>query len=286
VLAGYDETNDDSFEIDSFDVPLGTPTTGPNGEQIISNTSTRGFNLSSDSQFNQVQLISNTYDGVNNKQPYTARVPFKISWADWQELLTVPDSFVDQNEPFNGKNKKSSRYSNINGYELRVMYFVTVEQNGISTIYRHISGEVNVYDYNNDDSVPADFVGTIQTFKSDGTTNTNLKVLSSEPTKIKATFVPNAFDPTLEDYYGIIRIEPSLQQAFDIDEASTIRGNAPTPRVSGATITKDGVNVVIEAETVVENLQPGQEYNLSARLGLNQEPLTKAHNEGFSEGFS
>jgi len=278
ALVGYDETTDDSFEIDSFDVPLGTPTTGPNGEQIISNTSTRGFNLAPSSQFNQVELISKTFDSGNNKQPYTARVPFKIPWADWQELLTVPEAFVDQNEPFNGKNKKSSRFSNVSNYKIKVFYFVTVEQEGVSTIYRHISGDLNVYDYLKDDTVPADWVGIIETFKQDGTTPTNLKILSNEPTKIKVTFAPNGFNPTLADYYGIVRLEPALQQGFDIDESSTLRGDAPTPRIANATISKVGFNLIVEAETVPANLEPGQEYNISSRLGLNQNDNNNANN--------
>jgi hypothetical protein len=129
-------------------------------------------------------------------------------------------------------------------------------------------------------------VATIETFKADGITPTNLKILSSEPTKVKATFAPNGFVPVVADYYGIIRIEPALQQAFDIDEASTIRGNAPNPRIANCTISQDGSNIILEAETIPANLEAGQEYNVSARLGLDESPNVRAHDDGFNQGFS
>jgi hypothetical protein len=112
-----------------------------------------------------------------------------------------------------------------------------------------------------------------------------LKVLSSEPTKVKATFTPNGFVPDVNEFFGIVRIEPALQQAFDIDEASTLRGNAPNPRIANCTISQDGSNLVVEAETVPANLEAGQEYNVSARLGLNEEPNQRGFSEGFDQGF-
>jgi hypothetical protein len=99
------------------------------------------------------------------------------------------------------------------------------------------------------------------------------KIISSDYVTIKATFEPNfAITPVIEDYEGILRIEPTLSQSnFEIFELSSLvdypANNLIIP-IEGETLLKlslDGNKIVLEGRTNKDLIQD-IDYNISARL--------------------
>jgi len=270
LVAFLDENTFTDLDSTTFD--LSSQVVDGAGNQQIEVDTTRGFNLADGDQFNWKKLETGVFSSPN--MPYTTKVAFKFPWQEWLSLPNAPTAFYDKSEPQNGLNKKTSRYSDQNSYQIRIIAEATVSQNGINTIYRKSTNDLRVRDYDENDGTAPDWTGVIETFTEAGNP-TNEVVLTDQITKIKATYTPDVpFGPDPLLYWAVIRIEPIENPSLSIYELSSIWSsvpNNPLVPLDGETQTKISVvsgNVVAECQTDPTKLVDGQGYKVSARFGL------------------
>ena len=166
-----------------------------NGDLKISLDDTVGYPLADGDQFNFKKII--TVEKVGDKQFYTVLIGYKNPWQEWLAFKDAPTSFYDVTQQNNGLNQKSSNYSTNGDYQIR--YFVTadVSQNGVVTTYRGGTEEINVYDYDEDDTGQATYTCIKGTYKEDGT-SLEQNVIDKEFTKVIIEFDP-LVDPTFSE---------------------------------------------------------------------------------------
>jgi len=138
---------EDFFDITRLQIPI--ESTIVNGRQIITLISSRGFNIPSDGGveiFNNFSLNWVMDDGQFSY--YDFEIGYHLSWQDWEAITGVPDAFFDLNEPNNGLNKNSSRYSNKQGYETSISILANMSQRNVEdnqTLYHTISPRLDIY---------------------------------------------------------------------------------------------------------------------------------------------
>lgn len=293
--AAYNTVTGESFNIQSFNVPVQTPLFGVAGEQVITFNGTRGYELAAGNPYNEVEIYMGTLDIPGQLQQYYVKVPFICTYQEWLEATEAedfPSVFVNNSLPFDGKNLKSSRYSNTNNWQIRAFYDITVNNSGVDTVYRHSSQNLDVYDYEQDNLSPALFAITLETFKED-LTPTNGNILTNEPTLIRATYTPNyaltpGYPSDASEIWGTVKIEPQNQPGDDRSTASTEEADFSGSRVKNATkqMLVGGI-IVIEATTDPNNLDPTATYKIASEMNRIGSPsLMTAYSDGFSDGFS
>lgn len=280
-ILAFNTVTEEAFIIQENTVDLSSITI-VSGVQRINLQSLRGFNLPVGSQFDFVNLADTV--GTPTTQQYRGQLGFKMSWQEWNVLLTADTIFYDDTEPNNNLNQKTSNYSGSNNYEIRVFIDARVLQGANATIYRHMSQDIEIPDYGieptgnvNWDSV------TIETFDL-ANNNLNLLLQSGVPTKIKATYVPTSpLTPDPLDFIGIIRLEQFEQPGFDIWESSTLRGIAPGSPIGETSISKVGDNIILECQTVPINLA-ATPHKISTQIESDDQTVS-AYSEGYTQGY-
>ena len=273
-LLAQNPTTGNVFELDSYNYPIaGTVISG--GVQQLNTTTTRGYDLKLNDQFNDVTIGLGT--NVAGIQSYDGRFAQKISWQDWIENLDVDTVFYNNAKPFNNFNDKSSNYSALNGYEIKLAISANVYGTnpfGTSglTDYLFLSPTIKVFDYEKDGITPPVWSEVIETFNP--LTNANLggAILTGQDTLFRTTWTnKNGAVLLLTNIYGINRIEVNNQLGFDITEMSSINLPAASQllKPSIGTLLNMyllGGNVVMECLIDGSLASGGVNYNLSSRI--------------------
>ena len=282
-FSAWNPSTDDRFDLQSYNysisggVLISSPTLNPYVNYNINTT--RGFNLVNGSQFNNAVLTTQGpgLRGLINVVNYELKLGLKANFEEWISLPAANTVFYDANEPNNGLNLKSSNYSLKNGYELVVIVETDVTSgfnffgNLIATNYQFLSQPHAYYDYNADNSAPADYSVEIVTLDENGA-NTSGVVQTSINTTVKATFTPTSGTTNFINPYGIIRLNQSGGNIQTIFELSSIRESIvsnPLIPLSGENYTKvtdNGSTVVLECLIVGSSLDASLNYDISATL--------------------
>ena len=273
-------TTDNKFDLQSYSFNLASGTLVPslffNDFQAFNINETRAFNLVSGSQFNKAVLTSSGFtvrSGPINVYNYEMILGIKANFEEWIAQLDADTIFYDASEPNDGLNKKSSRYSLSNGYELIVVVEADVRKQSqfFNTNYQFLSQPHEYYDYNLDNNVTPEWSVNIITL-DEGGANTLGVLKTSENTTIRATFTPLSGSTSLSDPYAIIRLNQDGGNINTIFELSTIResviGNLLIP-LDGESFTKltdNGSTVVVECLIDGSLLDDSINYDISATL--------------------
>lgn len=293
-LVAFNNVTQQFFTLDSFPMPnIGTATVTPGTptiQQLNVNT-TRGYNLATGSQFNKATLQTDAL--VIDDQFYSGIIGQKIKWQDWIQNVDVDNVFFDASKPNNNKNLKSSNYSDLNDYTIRMMIFANLGGTsvlGVSglTNYFFFSPAITVYDYDLDGNVTPIWTGLLETFHPTTSVNLQQKVLSGLNTVMKVTWTRTAGPPVTDvsDMWAIHRIEETDQPGDAIDELSTINPfptpNRVIPTIGETQLEIDPVSGNVVTQCLVDGSQIiiGTSYNLSATLRRNGVPAGTKVTEG------
>ena len=275
LLVAYDPITKKYFELDKYSFNIFPSIVSGGIQQLILNA-TRGYILKVGDQFNDVNLEVGA--NVANLQDYNGLIGQKFSWQDWIENLDVDTIFFDPTKPNNNFNLKTSNYSFLNGYEIRLAFFGNVfgtSDLGVSglTDYLTLTPPLRVYDYENDGNVTPVWTETIETFDASGTNNLGGAILTGQDTLFRSTWVNSGGTVTsLTGLWGINRIEETNQIGFSITEMSTLNlpsSNQLLKPKNGLTLCDIqivGGNVVLECLIDGNIAQSGVNYNLSTRI--------------------
>lgn len=274
LLVAYNPTTGQYFLLDQFNFVVATAVVSA-GVQQLNDTQTRNYILKAGDQFNDMTIqVGSQAAGL---QHYTGRFAQKISWQDWIQNLGVDTVFYDVTKPNNNLNNKSSNYSLLNDYEIRLA--VSANLDGVSllgvsgnTNYLFVSPTVTVYDYEDDGNVTPVWGCVIKTFNNANMSDLSGSILTGQDTLFRATWT-NSGGPvtTLTDIWGINRIEKTGQTGYEITEMSSLNDPAVGQILEPSTGTLlnvylDSGNVVMECLIDGSQVVSGQEYNLSSRI--------------------
>jgi hypothetical protein len=275
-LLAFNNITNQSFELDSFDFPnIATSPVSLGVQQLNANT-TRGYNLAAGDQFNFVKLQTGALIGTD--QYYSGTIGQKIKWQDWIKNLNVDNIFFNAAFPNNNKNYRSSNYSDLNDYTIRLAIFSNVD--GVSTLnvsgntnYLFLSAAIPVYDYDLDGNVTPVWSAIIETFHPTTLVNLQGAVLVGGNTIMRTTWT-NSGGPVASvlNMWAIHRIEETNQNGDAIDELSTINPypvpNRVIPLITETQLKIDPISGNVVTECLVDGSQilTGKQYNLSARL--------------------
>ncbi len=281
LLAAYNETTGDLFELDRYDFDITgnsvfVPVTGTiYTEQKIEIDTTRGFTLADGDQFNFVKWT--TLGWFDNQTRYDIKVAFKLRWESWINNPAVNSIFYDPAQLNNGFNMESFRYSLKDGYSIVTVLDVDMQSDDNVTSYRWISPDGNVQNYDvNDTEDPQIYCAEINTYDSVGN-SLNGNYLTDQNTFIKARFTrcdSAAFNVDSDTISGVIRFDVENGNIYSIHELSTFRDpevGSPLLPLSGETHTKitvDPSNFYVDLECMIDYTQlvAGQTYCITGRI--------------------
>ncbi len=278
-LVAYNDVTGQMFNLDRYVFNnIGSAIVSSNIQQLIANTD-RGYNLAANSQFNEVSLSTDSL--VLQEQFYSGVIGQKIKWQDWLLNNNVDNVFYDSLLPNDNKNFKSSNYSGLNNYSIRLLKFANLD--GVSDIgvsgntnYFFLSPAITVNDYDKDGNVTPIWSGVIETFHPTNGTNLQGKVLSGTNTIMKTTWTNLVPVVSLDDIWAIHRIEETGDAGNEIDELSSINPY-PAPNRLIPLVGETQLKVYIDTGKVItECLVDGSQilsnisYNLSARINVNK----------------
>ena len=285
MLVAYDPATKKYFELDTYDYNI-FPSIVSGGVQQLILDDTRGYILKQGDQFNDVKL--SVSDNFSNFQNYNGVIAQKFSWQDWIENLDVDTIFFDSTKPNNNFNLKSSNYSFLNGYEIKLAFLGNVfgtSDMGVSgfTDYLALSPALTIYDYKKDGNVTPIWSETIETFDATGTNNLSGAILSGQDTLFRSVWTNSGGAVTsLDEIWGINRIEETNQIGFGITEMSSLNLPAtnqllkPKNGLTLLDVQLVGGSVVFECIIDGSLTQSGVSYNLSTRIQSDNAPLPVA----------
>ena len=274
VLVGHNNTTGEDFKIDLYSFPL--PMDISVGVQQLNINTTRGYIYTGTDQFNDV--IMSLGANVGGVQTYNFQIAQKVLWQDWIDNLNVDGVFYDNTKPNNNLNLKTSNYSDLNDYDIKIALKANVsgtsvlDESGV-TDYRFLSPELLTYDYGLDANITPVWGATIETFTVDGLTNLNGAILSGDDTLVKVTYV-NSVAPVVSimSMYSLTKIQGFESLGNDIQEADTItnidtssffKPIAGELKVKMAIVSGDVVTqVLIDGSKIIS----GNTYTLFARI--------------------
>lgn len=274
-LIAYNIIDETYFELDSFS--YGVSQIISSGSQQLNVTTNRGYILKSGDQFNDVTLTTDAL--VGDDQFYSGRFAQKVSWQEWIQNLDVDNVFFDASEPNDNKNDKSSNYSLLNDYEIRLA--IAANLDGVSdlgvagnTNYLFVSPTITVHDYEEDGLEPPVWSCVIETFNNANMSNLNGAILSGQDTLFKATWTKDVGGPatSIVGLWGVNRIEETGQLGYAITEMSSLNDPAtnqlliPTVGFTLLDLYLDSGNIVMECLIDGSLVVPGKSYNLSSRI--------------------
>lgn len=264
------------FSLSEYIIPINTLISN-NIQQINTNTN-RGYFMNFNSQFNEVNI--NIDEEVNGLVNYIANVGFKINWLEWLKNINVDPIFYDINQPNQNQNFKTSNYSNLNDYEIKMSFKFDATgediNGGISQQrYEFYSQKINVYDYLTDGTDTPEITPIIETRSLDGIANYNGNIRGDEDTLFRVRWL---FNNNVVGTIGsnvIHRIEQTGQLGSNIHELTNNLTEINT--LNNILKPKNGFNGVdlyllnnneIISECVIDytKLNKDTNYNLSAKI--------------------
>lgn len=288
-LVAYNSSSGDVFNLQRivYDVP--TLQRDANQSQAINIDTTRGFNLISGSQFNWKKLLTGTFSGMGGTQEYYGAIGLKIDWQDWIANNDANSAFYDINEPNDGLNQNSSRYSLKEGYELQLWLEVDMDAEDVITTYRARSTSLGIRDFGEG----TEFTCAQTTEKLDGTNIEGNIIQNGEDTILKATFTAVTPPVDIADYYGIIYIHKKNVQGYDDYQLSSIElppDNNLIKPLDGENLlnfTQVGNDLILKAKVDNLSLENGSDYDWKAEVRLKDSELVLgAYSGGYSDGYN
>jgi hypothetical protein len=269
-LVAFNSVENKLFELDSFELPLNSIFSG--GIQQIEIDETRGYLLKDGNEFNFVKLTTGAK--IGDLQYYQGQIGQKIRWQDWLENLGVDSVFYDKTKPQNNLNFKSSNYSGLQDYEIKIM----AESNlsGVDQLARegvgfdqNFSNDLPVYDYgvSNDGGVVS---GQILLLDPDTLESTEGVILRNKNTLFQVVW--NVTDTNLTDAFAIHRIQASRSIGDDKEELSSLLDNLENQILKSSVGTGlldlkvSGSDIISECLIDNEKLQEGVQYDLSGTI--------------------
>ena len=285
MLVAYDPVTKIFFEIDKYSFNIFPAVVSSGIQQLILNA-TRGYILESDDQFNKAEIAVGS--NALGFQQYDGIIGQKFSWQDWIENLNVDTVFFDSSKPNNNLNLKSSNYSMLNGYEIRLAFFGNLSGTSVLgtsslTNYLTLSPTLTVYNYEEDGNITPVWSQVIETFNQSATSNLGLSTLTGQNTLFRCTHTHSGGPVvSLVGLWAINRIEDENQPGYLISEMSTLDDHPanqlliPTVGFTLLDIYLDSGNVVTECLIDGSLAQAGIKYNLSSRIGDGNPSLVDA----------
>ena len=222
ILTAFNTVTEEQFDLNSFSFAIAGAIVSNDVQQLEIDT-TRGYKLASNSQFNFVKITTGAR--VGDLQYYTGQIGQKISWQDWIAQLDADPVFYDNSEPLNNLNKKSSNYSELNNYEIRLALMANVYgvsnlgQSG-NTDYQFLTPNIKIYDYD----LPAAWTAEIKTYRYSNMTDLAGAILTGEATLFRIIWTKVSGAVTdITGFWAIHRIEETGDSGYNIQEISTIR---------------------------------------------------------------
>ena len=227
-------------------------------------------------QFNDVTITVGA--NVGGIQHYTGVFAQKISWQEWINNLSVDTVFFNPTEPNNNLNYKSSNYSLLNGYEIRLAVYSNLDGVNVfnvagNTNYLFVSPTITVYDYDKDGVTPPPIWSClIETFNASNNAPLSGAILTGQDTLFRATWTNKlGAVASLLGLWGINRIEETDEQGYQITEMSSLNDPATNQMLIPNSGTKlfvylNAGNVVFECLIDGSLVASGIGYNLSSRI--------------------
>jgi len=264
LLVAFNTVTDSFFILDTFAFPI------PRGSNVntlgqlrhlISVDTEREFNVPVGDQFNQVVIDDDNFDGLN--QFYNVSIGQRIPFDENQPLAGVDTVFFDSNEPNNGLNQKTSRYSGVNDYVIRAALSVVVNFRGGDTNYVHFSGNSTVNDYNESTFTAAFTTTDLLDVPLDG------RLLQFENSKIIVLYDDGNVKADIAEFESITRLYKENES--NIFELSSLRDGLTDVILKGETtpLLLDKAIVSDDFQTTglsVGNLLEKTTYVISSRL--------------------
>ena len=274
-IVAWKDGTEEYFVLQTTQFNISNAVIDADGNQQIFINENLPFQLKEDDEKNKKILVTGAF--VGDWIEYGFSTGLKIDWQEWLSLENADTVFYDVLEPNFGLNRNASNYSLKEGYTLQTIIKADVSQGNVVTEYIN---KCNLETLNFGEIASEDWtLLTIETFDS-SLNSLEGKIISTDYVTIKATFQPNfVITPDVDDYEGVLRIEPILSQSnFEIFELSSLvdypTNNLLIP-LEGQTLLKlslDGNNIVLEARTNKDLIQ-NIDYNISARLFSNTIPV-------------
>lgn len=270
-VIAFNPANGDFFVIQSVEIPSVTQAiTTDSGKKIqnINLNGTRGFLIPVTSQFNKLVVVTDTFSDPD--QFYKIQVGVMLNWETWEELLTDP-SFFDANKPNNNQNKKTSNYSDLNGFEIRLAMLYQVKKNNIITDYHTIQDNGAVFDYDLDKNGSPKFT-TTHVYKDANDTVLPLKLIIDEDNEVTVTNDDGIAKVSPDDFNGQIRLEvfeqgneKSIHIISSID--GVIAGDILKPLDGEILMNRSLVGGNFTSKCLVDGVQLGlKKYSISSEI--------------------
>lgn len=277
----FNPSNGDFFIIQSVEIPSVTQAVTINGGKKIQNINLngiRGFLIPDDSQFNKLVVVTDTFSDPD--QFYKIQVGVMLNWETWEALLTDP-SFFDANKPNNNQNKKTSNYSDLNGFEIRLAMLYQVKKNNIITDYHAIQDNGAVFDYDLDKNGSPKFT-TTHVYEDVNDVVLPLKLVIGEDNEVIVTNDDGLTKVSADDFNGQIRLEvfeqgneKSIHIISSID--GVIAGDILKPLDGETLMNRSLVADNYTSKCLIDGVQLGlKQYSISSEI---QERILAPFNE-------
>ena len=253
ALVAFNTVTNSYFLLDSYFLNTANVIVS-GGSQQINISQSRGYTQVYESEtFNTIDIEIGAK--VGDLQGYTFNFAQKLKWQEWLFNSNADTVFFDSAEPQNNLNFKSSNYSGLNNYEIKVL--VLANTTGLNDLGQegqgrdlYEGGNITVKDYSLSDTTYT--VATVATLDPDTLTDLNGAILSDKPTLLESRFSTGAI-PVTTNKKIIHRYEKTNQLGDVLPELE-------------ATLTVDGTDLV--GQTLLSNalFESGTSYNFTARL--------------------
>lgn len=280
-LIAYKPTTAEYFDLDSINIPYTEIIS--NGVQQINYESNRGYPDSI--TFDKDRVLFKTNSSNASSTTFDIEVGQKINWKDWVYNRFADTGFYDNSKPNNNLNYKSSNYSDVDGYEIRLAVLANiygVDDLGRSgdTDYLFLSQKIEVKDYDSNDELD----GQIQLLDSENLTDLGGSPRSDKDTIFKVVW----YDQTLnEDNIYALRIERNDNTGnalFELTSFQDYEGGILKPFDGLNRLKIEQVGTSIEVSCLIDytKLVSNVSYNLSARISSDQgiDPEAKLKTNG------
>lgn len=251
-LVAYNTVTDEFFRLDRYILPITALVV--NGVQKISIDDSRGYDQLAKEQFNIVQV--STGGRVGDIQSYNFAIGQKIKWQDWIFNADADaNAFFDNAKPNNNLNFKSSNYSGVSDYEIRIIPIANttgIDELGRAGVGLDIgnSGNIRVQDYGVSDT--AYTLADLKTLEPDTLADLAGQVLTNKPTLLESQFSTGSL-ATTSNVQIIHRLEESNAQGDVIQEFV-------------ANLQAVGNNLIGQTLLPQSLFEDGKAYNFTARL--------------------
>lgn len=271
-VIAYDSVNDTSFIIKSNEIPISTlaeTLQGTDKIQQLDLDSTKNFLLKPLDQFNLLKIVNKTYSA--GFQDYAFQIGIKTPWQFWQKLFDADGSFLDTSKPNNGLNLRTSNYSEIGDYVIKINILIKMKVRGIITDYNFRSPNFRVFDYEKDRN-PSPKYTADAVFKDENGNAISSNIMQDEDTNAIWTFDDGSVKTDIAVFEAITRLQVFNQGTDDsIHEISSLRGvlsgDILKPLVGETNLKKTIVSDDYTTECLINGLLLGdKKYSISTRL--------------------